>query len=318
MLLALLALAVGVAVAVSASGGSDDGSSATTGTVGTTGAGTGSATTGTTSGQAATTDPPAEAQGVRRGDAPESLWLADAEGALAEEWANVDCQEPERVAEVPFAGAQGSRAYRFEIQDGDDPGGFGERCEVAQSNPPKDGFPEFEEGDEPWMSWQVYLPDDYPIDTPDWNVITQWKQRGGLGTPVLSMEVRDGEFLLLRSESPDGDTQSTEMIGHWPARQGRWVRFTFHARFSPEESEGFVELYGDLAGTGMKPLLPRFSTYTMKRDNGEVVPSHVRMGIYRNDVISGTAHLYLDGVNVATTRAAAEAAAFPASTSAAG
>jgi hypothetical protein len=248
---------------------------------------------------------------VRRGTEAASIWLADAEGELEEEWANVDCASRDRVEQVPLDGAQGSRAYRFEIRDGDDPGGFGERCEVGQSNPPRDGFPEFQEGDERWMAWQVLLPEDYPVDTPDWNVITQWKQRGGLGTPVLSMEVRDGQFTLLRAESPDGSTEDTLTMGSWPAEQGRWVRFTIHVRFSPDESDGFVELFGDLDGRGMKPLLEREATYTMKRDDGEVVPSHVRMGIYRDKDIEGTAHLYLDGVNVATTRAAAESAAFP-------
>ncbi len=38
-----------------------------------------------------------------------------------------------------MAGRQGRRAYRFELRDGDNPGGYGERCELAQAIRPRTG-----------------------------------------------------------------------------------------------------------------------------------------------------------------------------------
>lgn len=223
-------------------------------------------------------------------------WKADAERPWQEEWSTFSCEGDRRFARVSAPVAQGAWAYGFELKDGDD--SYGERCELTQGNPTRPGFPVFEEGEERWISWQIYLPDDFPLDAPEWNVVNQWKQRGDLGTPAISMQVRGGRFHLKTSDS-NGDSCCT--ITRWtgPARRNRWIELTLHARFSPDPATGFIELFGDLDGAGQRLLMSAIATHTMKRDDaGDAVSSHARIGPYRDEEIDGTTHVYYDDYTV--------------------
>src|SRR4051794_10037387 len=60
------------------------------------------------------------------------LWTANAERPWNQEWANYSCQNGNRIDEVASPAAQGQRAYRIEVRDGDD--SYGERCELGQGN----------------------------------------------------------------------------------------------------------------------------------------------------------------------------------------
>lgn len=235
-------------------------------------------------------------------------WSADAERQWTGEWAGYACQSSSRIVRVASPSSQLDSAYRFEVRDGDD--NYGERCEVGQGNPTRSGFPLFEEGEERWISFQVYLPDDYPIDAQSWNVIHQLKQLGDIGTPALSMEVQRGRFYLMNS-THNGESCCTAVRWSGSARRNHWVRFSMRVKFSPDRYVGFVELYGDLDGDGEKLLMPRIHTQTMKRDSaGRGIPSHSRIGMYRDSGISGTAHIYFDGYTVAADRGEAEKRAF--------
>jgi len=235
-------------------------------------------------------------------------WAADAEKPWSEEWASSSCETSSRVSRVISPTSQGLNAYRLELRDGDD--SYGERCELGQANPPRSGFPLFEEGEERWIAFQVRLPDDYPVETSRWNVFHQLKQIGGMGTPALSMEVRDGKFHLMNS-SNNGESCCTTTRWSGPAERHRWVKFNLHVKFSPNPAVGFVELYGDLDGSGQKLLMQKTNTHTMKRDgSGDAVPSHSRIGMYRDSSVSGTSHIYFDGYTVATDRASAERRAY--------
>lgn len=235
-------------------------------------------------------------------------WRADAERQWIDEWAGYACQSSSRFVRVASPSNQLRNAYRFEVRDGDD--NYGERCEVGQGNPTRSRFPLFEEGEERWISFQVYLPDDYPIDVHSWNVIHQLKQLGGMGTPVLSMEVQRGRFYLMNSTN-SGESCCTDVKWSGPARRNHWVKFSLRVKFSPNPDVGFVKLYGDLDGDGQKLLMPRIHTHTMKRDSaGRGIPSHSRIGIYRDSRISGTSHIYFDGYTVAADRGEVEKRAF--------
>jgi hypothetical protein len=242
-------------------------------------------------------------------------WAADAERPSSLEWASSSCASPRRFGRVRAPVAQGGWAYRFEVHDGDD--SYGERCELAQGNPTRRGFPTFQAGDDVWIAWQLYLPRGYPSGSRYSTKIAQWKQtalpgrdpQAYSGVPVLSLETRDGRFGLLNSTTSSvGGT----LVWLWrgPARQRRWVRFTMHVRFSPDPRVGFVELYGNLGRGRERLLMPRRFTWTMKQDARGPIPSHARIGIYRAEQISGTERLYYDGYAVAPTRRRAELAAF--------
>jgi hypothetical protein len=231
--------------------------------------------------------------------------VADAERPLNQEWANYSCQDASRVSEIESPAAQGRRAYELEVRDGDN--SFGERCEIGMGNPGRSGFPLFQEGDERWISFQVYLPDDYPIDTPDWNLFFQIHQAGDGGCPPISLGVEDGQMKLFKSARNTYVLDTREMWAA-PVERNRWMKITLHIKNSTNPDEGFVELFGDLDGTGMKTLLPRTATHTMTLTSaGLAMINHARIGIYRNPRISGTAHIMFDGFTIATDRESAEA-----------
>jgi polysaccharide lyase-like protein len=247
--------------------------------------------------------------GMLFGPAPASAsvqWSANAERPWNQEWANYSCENGSRVQQVASPAAQGKHAYKIELRDGDD--SWGERCELGNGNPTRNGFPLFHEGDERWISFQVYLPDDYPIDARSWNVFFQQKQLGSMGTPVISMEVQRGRFILMNSNN-NGVSGDTVEQWNGPATRNRWIRFTVHTKFSPDDNVGSIELFGDLDGEGMKLLMPARHTHTMKQDGGKAVPVHARIGMYRDPSINGTSHILFDGYTIATDRASAEAGA---------
>ncbi|HEX6391217.1 MAG TPA: heparin lyase I family protein [Solirubrobacteraceae bacterium] len=270
------------------------------------------------------------------------LWKADASAPLAQEWASLNtpgfCNgsvTKSGLGTAPYIvqrpdGPGGRGAYHFMSDSTAVCPGDSVRSELGQGNPTKSGSPSrlFNEGLDAWISFQVYLPDDLSITprTTDgsepWQLIAQWKQLGSLGTPTLAMHVEKGKIGLFQSDTNDGAsrvatpmTDANGVDSEVPAVRNRWLRFTLHVVFSPSAAKGLVEWYGDLDGNGVRRLWPTspapHRTYTMKVGaDGETVPSHARIGIYRNKLIAGVSHLAIAGYTVATNRAAAEATAF--------
>jgi hypothetical protein len=236
------------------------------------------------------------------------LQTATAERPWNQEWASWSCQDSSRFGEVSSPVAQGGKAYKLTVQDGDN--SWGERCELGDGNPTRNGFPVFHEGDDVWISFSVYLPDNYPINTPDWNVMFQIHQEGDGGCPPIAMHVEDGEWKLFNSSRPTYVLDTVEKW-HAPAERNRWTKFTIHLMNSGDDNKGFVELYSDLAGQGMQQVMPRTYMHTMTvRSDGSPMTNHARIGIYRNPAIQGTTDIYFDGFTIATDRASAEATAF--------
>ena len=237
----------------------------------------------------------------------EILQTATAEHPWNQEWASWSCQNSTRFEQVTSPVAEGTHAYKLTVQDGDD--SWGERCELGDGNPGRNGFPQFANGDDVWISFSVYLPDGYPINTHDWNVMFQIHQIGDGGCPPIALSVQDGEFKLFNSSRP---TYVLNTVEKWngPAQLNRWTKFTIHLKNSPSDDTGFVELYSDLHGQGMEQVLPRTYMHTMTaRADGSAMINHARVGIYRNPAIQGTTSIYFDGFTIATDRAGAEAGA---------
>jgi hypothetical protein len=237
------------------------------------------------------------------------LWTANAERPWNQEWANYSCQDASRVQEIDDA-AQGSHAYRISVQDGDD--SYGERCELGQANPTRANFPLFHEGDERWISYQMRLGDDVNTAPDSWFVVMQLKQLGGLGTPAVSMGINRDKLILMNSDT-NHDSSGCNWWWQGPAYKNRWLKFTYHIKFSPDDSVGYIELYGDMGdGQGMHQLMARTYMHTQKVGfDGKTVDSHSRIGIYRDtDVFQGTSHIDYDGYTVGTDRDSVEAAAY--------
>jgi hypothetical protein len=122
----------------------------------------------------------------------------------------------------------------------------------------------------------------------------------------------DGRLQLDQSESQTYGSVDIPTIwrSRSPVARDEWLRFVMHTRWSTGP-DGFVELYGDLAdGLGLRQLMPRHQRWTLKLgEDGGPVNVGWRFGQYRRGV-PGNSTVYFDGMSVARTRAAAEAAAF--------
>jgi hypothetical protein len=236
------------------------------------------------------------------------IQTSDAEHPWNQEWASWSCADASHVQEVSSPAIQGRKAYELTVHDGDN--AYGERCELGNGNPGRSGFPLFQNGDERWISFSVYLPDNYPINTPNWNVMFQIHQEGDGGCPPVALDVENGQFKLYNSARRTYVTDTVEKW-HAPAHLNQWTKFTIHLKNSPDDNTGFVELYSDLGGQGMEQVMPRTYMHTMTaRADGSAMINHARIGIYRNPAIQGTTSIYFDGFTIATDQASAEAGAF--------
>jgi Polysaccharide lyase len=261
--------------------------------------------------------PPAQLGGV--------VWKADAEASMASEWASSaslpaaaspPSPDASRIAQSSFS-VQGERSYRFEMRDGD--GSYG-RAELGQAMPATAGFENrlFRAGEERWIAMQYYFPSTWPTaDT--WQTVLQIKPvTSGAGGPTIGLDAGRNRLLFAGNTSVWGSTAGNvldgagPLAGHsYPLTRGRWIKLTWHVVFSADPAAGSLEVFGDLAdGQGMRTLVPRRTRATMKYLGGAADPVHLRIGIYRDPAIRTTQSLYVDGVTVATTRAAAEANAY--------
>jgi hypothetical protein len=254
------------------------------------------------------------------------LWKADAEAPMASEWASNSSipraasppnPDPTRIAQNTFR-SQGQRSYRFEMRNGDD--SYGERAELGQGMPMTSAYQNrwFRPGEERWIAMQYYFPADWPTDD-TWQSVFQIKPvDGGGGGPNLGFDAGRNRLMFAGNNSVWGSTAGSTFDGvgplpggSYPLVRGSWIKLTWHVVFSADTSVGSLEVFGDLAdGKGMRTLVPRRPRATMKYYGSTMDPAHLRVGIYRDPAMTKTQSLYVDGITVATTRAAAEANAY--------
>jgi hypothetical protein len=277
------------------------------------------------------------------------LWTGDAEKAWDDsvsdkrwpdnnEWVSYSCQDRSRFSQVTAGAAQGKRAYRIEVHDGDD--SYGERCELDNGNTSASRLHYrmlFHEGQEAWIAFQTYLPLDFsfaadgaPVSFKnDGGLITQIKQLGSCGTPALGVVSSRTVFALRNSAAAHCESGPMRSLWKVPMVLDRWVKWVHHIRFSTDPRVGFIATWYDPDGLGLRPIPPtldygnrvignRIYTHTQKAPTGHPDPacpaddvcSHARIGIYRDQDVSGTSVIYHDGWTVARTRAAAVGNAF--------
>jgi hypothetical protein len=234
--------------------------------------------------------------------------------------------------------AQGKRAYRSEVRDGDD--SYGERCELENGNTSSSRLHEdvlFHRGQEAWVAFQTFLPPDFsfaedgaPVSFPgDGGLLMQLKQLGSCGTPALGIVTGRGQFAMRNSAGNGCESGSMKSLWSVPMVLGRWVRWLVQVKFDTDPEVGFTATWYDPDGLGLRPIVPRLDlgkpvegnriyTHTQKSPTDHPNPacpesddcSHARIGIYRDPDVSGTSVVYHDGWTVARTRAAAEGNAF--------
>ncbi|UCS92974.1 polysaccharide lyase [Echinicola marina] len=131
------------------------------------------------------------------------------------------------IASSPVVNGSGSG--RFELNDYDPLVSNGTRAEVL--------FPELSYN-ERWYSYSLYLPSkDFQIDSNN-DIISQWHQGSGSGSPTTTLRIKDDRFFLksgpTKEERKDYDIAAV--------KKDAWNEFVFHIVHS-SGSEGLVEVW---------------------------------------------------------------------------
>lgn len=257
------------------------------------------------------------------------LWSADGSAPLEDEWASFATDDvcwtrgpaitaPGRVSARIHVSrrirpANTAASYEFQLVDEDDCSG--ERAELGQGNPAKPGMADrqFRRGDDVWIAYRFLVPSRAVPVVSTWQCLGQLKAAGP-GGPVLCPSLVDDRLGLWRMRSTAQRSVGLESL--WeaplPVVKDRWVAYLYHVVFDPDPNVGHLEFWADIAdGAGLQRRVSARSIPTMKvRPDGAPAPVHARVGIYRDAAATGEARIHFAGYAVATTRRAAEQAAF--------
>jgi hypothetical protein len=161
-------------------------------------------------------------------------------------------------------------------------------------------FRDMQPGDDLWFAFSTYLVPGFPVDYPEFQTITQFKQNFD-GSPPLELVVNEGQF---RIEGGDGHPERpqpfSEPVGQ--AAAGRWIDWVLHVNFSPDPQVGYVEVWRD-----GELVLPRYApeTGTMyPNPDGGPVRSSVKTGYYRDRGIGAVGSIVFDDWRIGTTQEA--------------
>jgi hypothetical protein len=214
-------------------------------------------------------------------------------------WGEYACAQESRIGLEPEGGVDGGAYRSFTVLDGDDVDG--ERCEVGLNDHADGPTAFYRDGERAITGFAVRLPRDFPLETDRFQVVMQMKQSqpsaNGGGTPVLSLEAREGEWKLFQSTSVEASSDTRELWSA-PAEKGVWTSFEFDVTYSADAEEGSVRVRADLDGDGeFEEDSGEIAAYTLKReteggetgdgiDPSEPIPSHLRIGLYHDPAVS--------------------------------
>ena len=220
-------------------------------------------------------------------------------------WTQIAAQDNSRASWFASGGPNDAPFRRLTALDGDNYSG--ERAELGYNSrlgglgSPWGTFYLYNAGERRVTSYDMRLPNDFPINTNTWQVVTQMKQTGPSansgGTPVIALEAREGRWVLTQSDSP-GSSSTTHELWSTPATLGAWTHISFDVTYSPNPSQGRIQV---TIGGVQSPAL---TTYTEKYEispgsqglnPGDPIPSHLRLGLYHNPTLPGS---HVDFTNV--------------------
>ena len=152
------------------------------------------------------------------------------------QWDGAQAVSRDRIQAVTAPVNQGTYAGRFEVRDGDNPIGFGDRAEVQLETGER-------EGADRWYAWSTMFDPSFP-DSDAWQVVTQWHCEDCDGTPSVGFYVI-GERFAFQVNTHDADLQPIEEHIVWstPLARGTWHHFRLHVIWSGSDDTGLVELW---------------------------------------------------------------------------
>lgn len=199
-------------------------------------------------------------------------------------WSTQHMVSSSRATDVTIAGR---RAWRMEIRDGDDYGGYGERTELGQDGSSR----VFRKGDDVWLGYSILMPKGFNTSL-RWQVFTQMKdQSPGLGSPSWGTYLQGGRIGIQDRATSSGDFRFSA-----PATLGAWHNFVTRYKLGTSSSTGRIEIYystGDAT-----PTLRFAANQRTYRTSAIMVP---RMGYYRDARgTGGSVPVYHAGFRVGT------------------
>ena len=99
-------------------------------------------------------------------------------GSLSQ-WSGSQKSQPYSIGVQSNDVREGSHAARFEVRNGDNPIGYGDRAEVQASTGES-------EGKERWYSWSTKFDSGYPTSS-GWQVVSQWHSTANGSTVSQTM-----------------------------------------------------------------------------------------------------------------------------------
>jgi hypothetical protein len=211
---------------------------------------------------------------------PAPLWTCDYSGTLASKfYVNTGSYNPlaAQIVSAPVP-PNGGKCGSYAVPAG------GQRCEDI---PLGYGYSElpYVEGLDHWWGASYYLDAAHPINSPYFQVLTQWKN-DGTGSPPIEFTIGQNSGLF-RMEggwgNPTGPKLTSRDMG--PVIRGRWFRFVAHIYFSSDPAKALVEAWldGVQVVAGYRPA------------GGTLYPgmkSYQKLGYYRDSSGFTTAHGY--------------------------
>jgi|GEM_PF-1238752 len=227
---------------------------------------------------------------------PNILYQETFEGSDPFSFAHTQFAESYAFAVTDNPVFQGTYSGRFELNDTDDMVASGTRAEVL--------FPEQSEN-ERWYSYSVYIPSaDYKIDS-NYDIISQWHQGSGSGSPTCTFRIQNDKWQLEHGD----DASRRKYYDITTVEKDRWNELVFHIIHSSGE-DGLVEIW--LNGSKVLSLnggnmdkdfdLPRWKVGIYKDDwNGSETTDTKRRVLFYDNVRMGDENASFEEMSSLTT-----------------
>lgn len=237
-------------------------------------------------------------------------------------WGYSDVQDDSRVGHFTSGGPNDGPFRRCTVVDGDNPRGYGERCELTYNNicdglaSPDNWYAPF------WIyfpdthaitEWDCRLPNDFPINAASWQVLAQMKQGApgdvGLG-PQIGLQALRGQLVADVHEDPA--SQDGVPFAHFDVPLDEWFHVRWDVFYSNDPAKASLQLtINDQASPTIRPRDGTLRTQQTEQSCGEgsrnpytlhpgdPEPSVLRLGIYHDKNLPGS-HADLANIRVSS------------------
>lgn len=237
-------------------------------------------------------------------------------------WGYSDVQDDSRVGHFTRGGPDDGPYRRCTLLDGDNPRGYGARCELTYNNicdglaSPDNWYAPF------WIywpntraitEWDERLPADFPINATSWQVLAQMKQAApgdlGLG-PQIGLQALNGHLVADVHEDPS--SQDGVPFATFDVPLGEWFHVRWDVFYSNDPDTASLQL--TINGQASQTIHPSNGTLRTQQTEqscgagsrnlytlnpGDPEPAVLRLGIYHDESLPGT-HVDLANIRVSS------------------